>query len=195
MTPSEGRTLSPHQLHKLWQVAQEEVRELHPRLLLVNLLVGTLPPNVGGRLKVYGLRLAGFTIGHGTMVWGMPQITGRGDFTTRLKIGRWCRFNFGCIFELGTTITIGDCVNLGHQVMILTTTHGISSGERRADPNHILLPVVIERGVWIGSRSTILPGVTIGEMSIVAAGSVVTRDVPPDTLVAGVPARVVKQLD
>lgn len=181
-------------LRKLWRVAQEETQGLHPRLLLVNLLFGSLPPNVGGRLKVYGLRLAGFDVGWGTTVWGMPLITGNGDLTRRLTIGRWCRFNLGCMFELGASITIGDCVNLGHHVLILTTTHRVSSGDRRADSVHTLSPVVIGRGAWIGSRSTILPGVTIGERAIVGAGSVVNKDIPANVLAAGTPARVIKEL-
>lgn len=190
----EHRQQAQHRLGKLWRVAQEEMHGLHPRLLLAEILFGSLPHNVGGRLKVLGLRMAGFDIGYGTMMWGMPRLTGMGDLTGRLRIGNWCRLNFGCVFDLGARITIDDCVNIGHQVMILTTTHRVSSGERRADDLHVLSPVTIGRGAWLGSRCTILPGITIGERSIIAAGSVVRQDVPPDTLVAGVPARITREL-
>ncbi len=178
----------------LERVAREELQGFHPRLLLMQWLLAPLPLYAGSRLRAYALRMAGFTVGHGTVIWGMPTITGTGNITQRLSFGRECWINIGCVLELGATITIGDRVGLGHETMILTTTHDIGGADRRVgSPQR--LPVTIGAGTWLCSRSTILPGVTIGSGAIVAAGSVVNRDVPPHTLVAGVPARAIKTLD
>ena len=101
----------------------------------------------------------------------------------------------GCYLELGDEIIIGNDVSFGPETMILTSTHDTNAGtpERRA-VEVTCKPVVIKDGAWLGARCTILPGVTVGEGAIVAAGAVVHRDVAPNTLVAGVPARVVKEL-
>lgn len=178
----------------LERVVREELQGFHLRLLLMQLLLSPLPLYAGSRLRAYALRMAGFTVGHGTVIWGMPTITGTGDITKRLSFGRECWVNIGCVLELGATITIGDRVGLGHEVMILTTTHDIGTADRRVGTPREL-PVTIGAGTWLCSRCTILPGVTIGSGAIVAAGSVVNRDVPPHTLVAGVPARVIKPLE
>lgn len=167
---------------------------LHVRLILANLLLAPLPIFVGPRVRSLVMRLIGFDIGKGTLMWGLPSINGRGAIYGRLKVGRLCRFNVGCFLELGAAITIDDLVGFGPQVMILTTTHDVGpSGRRSGAPRS--LPVHIGKGCWIGARATILPGVTIGPGSIVGAGAVVTRDVPPNTVVAGVPAKVVKELE
>ena len=83
---------------------------------------------------------------------------------------------------------------LGHEVSIITSSHEIGPTERRAYGS-VAEPVVIEPGAWIGARATLLPGVTIGKGAIVGAGAVVTRSVEADTLVAGVPARMLRRLD
>jgi acetyltransferase-like isoleucine patch superfamily enzyme len=89
-------------------------------------------------------------------------------------------------------VTIGDNVFSGHDVMILTGSHDPNKfGEERMKSSNSK-PIVIEEGVWLGTRCIILGGVTIGANAVVGAGAVVTKDVPPFALVAGVPARVVK---
>jgi maltose O-acetyltransferase len=181
-------------LRKLLQTLHDEVQEFHLRLELANLLLSPLPMYVGGRLRSYVLRWIGFDIGPGTMMWGMPRISGRGNLYRRLKIGRGCMFNIGCSLDLGSDITIGDMAIFGHEVMLLTTTHMIGSTFCRCDAPQ-KLPVTIGAGTWIGARCTILPGVTIGAGAVVAAGSVVNKDVASNTLVAGTPARLVKHLD
>lgn len=89
-------------------------------------------------------------------------------------------------------IFIGRRVIVGNQVMILTAGHKFEEGEDRTAVT--LAPVRIHDDVWIGSRAVILGGVTIGRGAVVGAGAVVTRDVPPACLVAGVPARFVRRL-
>jgi maltose O-acetyltransferase len=175
------------------RVIREELSGLHLRLRLARLLLAPLPIHVGSRLRVYILRLAGFQIGPGSVIWGTPTITGDDNLYCKLTIGRGCWVNVGCFFDLGAPITIGDQVAIGHQVVILTSSHEVGTQVRRAAALYAK-PVSIGAGAWLGARCTILPGVSIGAGSIVAAGAVVNRDVPPNAMVAGVPARVVKTL-
>lgn len=177
----------------VWQAIQSEIAQYHLRLQLAQLAMWPLPPHVGNRLRVYLLRLAGFQIGRGTVMWGAPIMTGSGDLYARLQVGRDCWFNVGCLLNLGATIRIGDRVALGHQVMILTDSHAIGDQERRAGPL-VAQPVEIGDGAWIGARALLLPGVTIGAGAVVAAGAVVTKDVAPHTVVGGTPARVIREL-
>ena len=92
-------------------------------------------------------------------------------------------------------VTIGNHVNLAQGITVTALNHNFSDANKRIDEQGVTTtPVVIEDDIWIGSNAVILPGVTIGSHSVVAAGAVVTKDVPPRTLVAGVPAKIIKQL-
>jgi len=84
-------------------------------------------------------------------------------------------------------------VSIGHHVVLVTAAHDLGPSGGRAGPGRAL-GIVIEDGCWIGARTTILPGVRIGTGSVVAAGSLVAADVPPNKLVGGVPARMIKSL-
>ena len=113
------------------------------------------------------------------------------NFGRFIRLGRNVFINHACSFlDLGG-ITIEDDVLVGPRVNITSENHPVDVAERKT-----LVPdaVTIKRNAWIGAGATILPGVTVGENSVVAAGAVVTSDVPPNTVVAGVPARVVKEL-
>lgn len=90
-------------------------------------------------------------------------------------------------------VTMGAEVRLGNQVMILTAGHPFEGPEPRSKV--VVAPVVIGDHVWLGSRVIVLGGVTIGRASVVAAGAVVTRDVPDGVLVAGCPARMIRRLE
>jgi acetyltransferase-like isoleucine patch superfamily enzyme len=83
-------------------------------------------------------------------------------------------------------------VLIGPNVSIITSGHPLEPSQRRAGVTAV--PIVIERNVWIAAGATIIGGVTVGENSVVAAGAVVTRDVPANSLVAGVPAKVIRSL-
>ena len=92
-------------------------------------------------------------------------------------------------------VTIGSHVNLAQGITITALNHNFSDAEKRIDEQGVnTTPVVIEDDIWIGANAVILPGVTIGQHSVVAAGAIVTTDVPPHSLVAGVPAKVIKQI-
>ncbi|MFZ0547944.1 MAG: acyltransferase [Candidatus Promineifilaceae bacterium] len=179
---------------KIRQLLAEETGGVHLRFLFARLILAFLPMHAGNRLRSVVLRLAGFDIGHGTFMADTPTIAGVGDIYKRLHIGKSCYFNIGCFFDLNADIRIDDNVSCGQQVMLLTHTHEIGYEYRRAG-KLLPLPVHIEDGVWLGARCIILPGVTVGRGAVVAAGAVVTKDVVPQTLVAGVPARVIRQLD
>jgi acetyltransferase-like isoleucine patch superfamily enzyme len=109
-----------------------------------------------------------------------------------IRVGRNVFVNQNCTFyDLGG-LDIGDDVMIGPNVSLITTGHGIEPSQRR---NVVIAkPIVIERNVWIAAGATVIGGVTVGENAVVAAGSVVTRDAPPNTLVAGNPARVIRSI-
>jgi acetyltransferase-like isoleucine patch superfamily enzyme len=153
-----------------------------------------LPIAVGDRLRAQVFRLFGFSIGRGTLIADVPMITGSKDLFSNLRIGRECWINVGCFLELYAPVTLGDRAGLGQQSMILTQSHHFGPKERRYGKIEAL-PVTIGAGVWVGARALILPGVTVGDGAVIAAGAVVTKDVAPNTVVAGVPARVVRTLE
>lgn len=163
------------------------------RLFLARLLLAPLPDDVGGRLRAWALRLAGFNIGEGTALAGTPKISGGKNLYKQLRVGRYCWFNIDCVLDVHAEITIGNRVQLGQQVMLLTHTHELGPPGRRSAARRAL-PIRIENGAWLGARCTILPGVTVGKGAVVAAGAVVTKDVPANSMVAGVPARIVREL-
>ncbi len=120
----------------------------------------------------------------------IPPFYATGGNETR--IGRNVFINQNCTFyDLGG-IDIADDVMIGPNVSIITSGHPLEPSERRSVT--IGKPIVIDRNVWIAAGATIIGGVTIGESSVVAAGSVVTKDVPANTLVGGNPARVIRRI-
>ena len=92
-------------------------------------------------------------------------------------------------------VTIGSHVNLAQGITVTALNHNFEDTNKRIDEQGISTnPVTIEDDIWIGANAVILPGVTIGHHSVVAAGAVVTKDVPPHSLAAGVPAKIMKQI-
>jgi acetyltransferase-like isoleucine patch superfamily enzyme len=92
-------------------------------------------------------------------------------------------------------VEIGSHVNLAQGITVTALNHNFGDTEKRIDEQGVSTnPVTIEDDVWVGANAVILPGVTIGNHCVVAAGAVVTKDVPPHSLVAGVPAKVIKQI-
>ena len=113
------------------------------------------------------------------------------NYGKNTKIGKNVFINFDCTFlDLGG-ITIDDNVLIGPKVSLLSEGHPISPDERRSLATG---RIYIKKNAWIGASATILPGVTIGENAIVAAGAVVNRDVPSNTIVGGIPAKFIKNI-
>lgn len=164
-------------------------------------------------LSRYYLRAA--TVGARPRVWGRPRIVNRGTLTIGnncmvrsicvrtelvanddawLSIGNRCYIHDGTSIAAYYQVSIGDRVLMGRDCLITDNDQHRIEPERRQE-----LPeseaVVIENDVWLGDRVTVLKGVRIGRGSVVAAGSVVTKDVEPYTVVAGVPARPIRTLD
>jgi len=114
------------------------------------------------------------------------------NYGKHTKIGKNVFINFDCVFlDLGG-ITIEDNVLIAPKVSLLSEGHPLTPAERQSlIPGH----VHIKKNAWIGAGATILSGVTIGENAVVAAGAVVSKDVPDNTVVGGIPAKVLKELD
>ena len=117
-----------------------------------------------------------------------PFYTNFGKFT---QIGKNVFINHACSFLDMGGITIEDHVLLGPKVNLITENHPLEPTNRRS---LIAKPIVVKRNAWIGAGATILPGVTIGENAVVAAGAVVSKDVPANTVVGGVPAKHIKNI-
>lgn len=135
----------------------------------------------------------------------MSRITGREvpasfrvfpPFTTdcgkNIRLGERVFLNSGCRFQDQGGITIGDDALIGHNAVIATLNHDLDPAMRATT---VPKPVVIGDSVWIGANATVLPGVTIGDGAVVAAGAVVTQDVPPRTIVGGVPAKRLRDIE
>lgn len=114
------------------------------------------------------------------------------DCGKNIKIGKNVFINAGCKFQDQGGIEIGDGALIGHGVVLATLNHDFAPENRST-----LHPSAIKIGknVWIGSNAAVLPGVSIGDGAIVAAGAVVTRDIPAKTIAAGVPAKVIRKID
>lgn len=113
------------------------------------------------------------------------------DFGKNISVGKRVFINSGCHFQDQGGITIGDDVLIGHNVVLATLNHGMEPS-RRKDMNPS--PIVIGNNVWIGSGVTVLPGVSIGDNSVIAAGAVVTKNMPANVVGGGTPAKVLKRL-
>ncbi len=177
-------------MQKFQQLIQEEFGNIRWRWLLARLLVLPFPAYTGGRFRATVFRLIGFQVGHGTLICRMPIIIG----TERFTIGKYGMISAHIFFDLAAPIIMGDHVVIGSRATLITGAHKIGEAFRRAGtlaPE----PIYIEDGSWIGANCSIMPGVTIGKGAVVAAGSVVIKDVPPNTLVAGVPAVVKRELE
>ncbi len=150
----------------------------HFGVVLYNDLVTHLP---GHRLRIAVLRCWGAQIGRGSSVFRGTTVLG----IERLRIGQSCGVGFRCLLDARGGITIGD------RVVVASDTHLITASHDRDDPAFaaIVAPIVVGDYAWLASRSTVLLGVTIGRGAVVAAGAVVSTDVPVSAIVAGVPAR------
>jgi maltose O-acetyltransferase len=141
-----------------------------------------------GPLRGAGLRCLGVHIGRHTTIGRHLLLA-----SSRLEVGDRVFVNAGVIVDNKASVIIEDDAAIGPGALITTAGHDMSSPRRRQGPVEPA-PVHIGRGAWIGARAVVLPGVTVGEGSVVAAGAVVTRDCKPHTVYAGVPARPIREL-
>ncbi|HET7543368.1 MAG TPA: hypothetical protein VFK05_26020 [Polyangiaceae bacterium] len=184
-------------LKRLTRAAVEEVNSIKPRKIMAEVAARALPQQTFNRTRTAILRGAGVQIGPHSLVLGPVRLTGDGDLCgdlcAQLTIGTLTLITGPLHVDVGAAIHIGDRVRIGHDVSLLTISHEIGEEWLRSGSS-TALPIHVGDGAWLASHVTVLGGVTIGAGAVVAAGAVVTRDVPPNTLVAGIPARVQKQL-
>jgi acetyltransferase-like isoleucine patch superfamily enzyme len=114
------------------------------------------------------------------------------DYGLNITVGHAVFIGYECMFTGHGAIDIAEEVMIANKVNLVTAGHPVEPDKRRDFIT--VAPITIERNVWISTAATVLPGLTIGADAVVAAGAVVSRDVPPATLVGGVPATVIRHL-
>lgn len=184
--------------HRLTGELPDFARAFHLKFKLVNLLFGVLPLFVSGGIRSRLYHWAGFKlIEPGVFIAGNLKLVAdpkETNFYRNLSIGAGSVIGYNVMIDLDAEVRLGKNVSLGPSVRIFTASHDMGPATKRCITKLIGKPVTIEDGCWIGLGAIILPGVTIGHGSIIAAGTVVTRTVPPDSLVEGDPARIVQKL-
>lgn len=166
-----------------------------PEFIKVNVLVErtlSLIPGMNAATTIEAVReklgeIIGTRIDETTTIFA-PFHTNLGRF---IKLGKHVFINHACSFLDMGGITLEDHVLLGPRVNLVTESHPLDPATRRG---MLCKPILIKRNAWIGAGATILPGVIIGENSVVAAGAVVNKDVPDNTIVGGVPAKFIKNI-
>ncbi|WP_246135759.1 sugar O-acetyltransferase [Mesorhizobium intechi] len=158
------------------------------RAMAITARLNRLTFNDADEVRALFSELIGRQVEDGFMLIPPFYTTGGAD----IRVGRNVFINQNCTFyDLGG-LDIADDVLIGPNVSLITSGHPLEPSRRRAFT--IAKPIAIERNVWIAAGATVIGGVTIGENSVVAAGSVVTKDVPPNTLVGGNPGRVIRSI-
>jgi acetyltransferase-like isoleucine patch superfamily enzyme len=160
---------------------------------LIFLTLGNHLPRIGifDKIRYIIFRLAGLKINGKCIIYGRLTIRPIGC-ARNIEIGKGSFINTEVRFGVRDQVTIGKNVLIGPRVMFETTNHNIKIGQGRG---LYTKPIVVEDRVWIGAGSIIVQGVTIGRGSVVAAGAVVTKNVEANTLVGGVPAKFIRNLD
>ncbi len=136
-------------------------------------------------------RLLGEIFGAETDAWVQPPFYC--DYGTNISLGAKVFFNFNCVILDVAPVRIGSNVLFGPDVQIYTATHPLDAAERRRWLESAR-PITIGSDVWVGGGAILCPGVTIGDRTVIGAGSVVTRDLPSDVVAAGNPCRVLRSL-
>ena len=180
-------------LTKVLMLAKEEFA-FDPRRMAAGVASSILPQNSFNRARTVLLRRLGLRIGASSLLAGSVHLTGSGPARDLLSIGQGCYLTGPLHIDLTAPVHIGDRVYMGYDVMLITADHELGESSQRCG-RRVYRAIHVEDGVWIGSRAVILPGVRLGRGSVVAAGAVVTRDVAPDTMVGGVPARLIRHLE
>jgi acetyltransferase-like isoleucine patch superfamily enzyme len=148
------------------------------------------------QLRAPWLRLLGARVGRGAVLHDVRFFNLYRRGLSGLEIGEECFLGDECLLDLAEGIRLDRQVTLAERVLVLTHLNvGYADHPLQRHFPPLARPVVVEEGAFLGANVTVLPGVRIGARSFVAAGAVVTRDVPPAQLAAGVPARVVRAIE
>jgi len=163
-----------------------------PALLwLTQLIIGILPPTRFYRLKACLLSMSGVDIHPTARICSSAKILSSGS----LAIGAETHVGHQVLIASGdSTITIGSNCDIAQRVAFLSGSHEIATAGPRAAGRGYSKPIVVEDGVWIGGGSIILGGVRIGQHSVIGAGSVVVRDIPPRSVAVGSPCRAIRSI-
>lgn len=174
-----GETIMPNdpEIYKLWEASYEVKKQL------IQLNNSTEPNEILKILsEIVGEKLENVAVFTPIYI----------NYGKHLNIGKNVFINFDCTFLTLGGITIEDEVLIGPKVSLITENHPLESQHRKGVMGRSIL---IKRNAWIGANATILPGVTIGENSVVAAGAVVSKDVPDNVVVGGIPAKIIKTIE
>lgn len=174
-----GQALSSDEIHVLMNEMSNEARRITFKL--------NSEYHTPDEVRKFLSEIMGYTVPETLRVFP-PFYT---DFGKNIHVGENVFINACCHFQDHGGVTLGDGCQVGHNVVFATLNHGQKPEDRA---NTYPAPIVIGKNVWIGSNATILAGVTIGDNAIVAAGAVVTKDVKANTIVGGVPARYIKDI-
>ena len=175
-----GKPLDTEEIHCFMDEMSNEARRITFRL---NTAYHT-PDEVRGMLS----ELLGYEVPQSLRVF--PPFYA--DFGKNIIVGEDVFINACCHFQDHGGVTIGNGCQIGHNVVFATLNHGLAPEKRKST---YPAPIVLGKNVWIGSNSTILQGVTIGDNAVVATGAVVTKDVAANTVVGGIPARFIKNIN
>jgi maltose O-acetyltransferase len=193
LSDSSGATAERLGLRRMVAVAVNEWGDIDFRRLALGIVLAPLPDAAFPRLRVLVYRLLGIRIGRSTLIRGRLKLAGPPGCTSRFTIGSNCFLTTPLHIDLNSEVVIGNHVTIGHDVAIVTSAHHIGGPGRRCG-QHVPRPIRIGDGCWIGARALLLPGVILGDGSIIAAGAVVSSNVEPHTIVGGVPARLIRRL-
>lgn len=174
-----GRALNTAEIHQFMNDMSNEARRITFEL---NNAYHT-PEEVRNLLS----RLFGKTVDESFRVFP-PFYT---DFGKNITVGKNVFINACCHFQDHGGVSLGDGCQIGHNAVFATLNHGLAPEDRQTT---YPAPITLGKNVWVGSNSTILQGVTIGDNAVIAAGAVVTKDVPENTIVGGVPARIIRKI-
>ena len=162
------------------------------RLFLINSITKLIPPTRFYKTKSFLYQFSGVRIGKTARIVSSVDIWGNGS----VSIGENTFIGHNVLIITGKApISIGNNVDIGPMSILVNGTHHIDMNGMRTAGQGVSYSIKIEDGVWIGASSTILGGTTIGEKSIIAAGSVVNKDIPPFCMAAGVPCKTIKIWD
>lgn len=166
------------------QLSEERLRTR----LLIKELNDTREDQVEERTRILGDLIPN----SGEGLWLQPPFYC--DYGTNMQLGEKVFFNFNCVVLDVMQVTIGSRTLFGPNVQIYTATHPVNHKER-ATGLEFAKPIAIGEDVWVGGSVVICPGVTIGDRTVIGAGSVVTKDIPSDVFAAGNPCRVIRHLE